>query len=169
MGTYARIERERRFLLAAAPDPASVTVTREVVDRYVDGTRLRLRAMTNVATGHTDYKLTQKVPEGSLLTTIYLSAAEYAVIAGLPAATLRKTRHSVPPLGVDVFAGELTGLVLAEAEFADDEAMRVFEAPAWVVAEVTDDPRFTGGRLVRAAGREVRELLREYGVEPGAA
>ncbi|GAA1785733.1 hypothetical protein GCM10009682_04710 [Luedemannella flava] len=162
--TYGRVERERRFLLAAAPDPASVLVTREILDRYVDGTRLRLRAMTDLATGRTDYKFTQKIPDGSLLTTMYLTADEYAVVAALPAATLRKTRHSVPPLGVDVFAGGLAGLVLAEAEFDDDASLRAFEPPAGVVAEVTDDPRFTGGRLVRAARVEVREWLAEYGV-----
>ena len=170
--TYARVERERRFLLAGPPDPANVVRSREIVDRYLDGTRLRLRAMTDVGTGHTDYKLTQKVPAGSgpgrgLLTTIYLDLGEYEVFARLPAAVLRKTRHSVPPLGVDVFADSLSGLVLAEAEFDDDAGWHAFAVPAWVAAEVTDDPRFTGGRLVRATRQEVREQAREYGVTLG--
>ncbi|GAA1756004.1 hypothetical protein [Luedemannella helvata] len=171
--TYARVERERRFLLAGPPDPASVVATREIVDRYLDGTRLRLRAMTDVRTGHTDYKLTQKVPAEQdpargLLTTIYLDREEYQVFARLPAAVLRKTRYSVPPLGVDVFADTLRGLIMAEAEFAEDAALDAFAPPAWVIAEVTGDPRFTGGRLVRAARQDLREQLREYGVTLGS-
>jgi CYTH domain-containing protein len=50
----------------------------------------------------------------------------------------------------DVFDPPLHGLVLAEAEFATDEDMCTFEPPENIVAEVTDDPRFTGGRLVQA-------------------
>jgi hypothetical protein len=42
-GKYARVERERRFLLAKPPAPSTVTATRVITDRYLVGTRLRLR------------------------------------------------------------------------------------------------------------------------------
>ena len=42
-GKYARIERERRFLLAGPPPAAAVTARRRITDRYLPGTRLRLR------------------------------------------------------------------------------------------------------------------------------
>ena len=87
-----------------------------------------------------------------LITTTYLSAAEYDLLASLPAAVMSKTRLSIPPLSVDVFDPPRHGLVMADAEFGTDEAARSFRPPAGVVAEVTDDPRFTGGRLVRPAG-----------------
>ncbi|MFJ7947600.1 hypothetical protein ACIQ6K_28700 [Streptomyces sp. NPDC096354] len=35
------------------------------------------------------------------------------------------------------------------------------------VAEVTDEARFTGGDLVRAARSEVLARLAEYGIRPG--
>jgi hypothetical protein len=38
---YAVVERERRYLLAKLPD--GVTSTKEILDHYVAGTRLRLR------------------------------------------------------------------------------------------------------------------------------
>ncbi len=67
---------------------------------------------------------------------------------------MRKTRHYYAAddvtLSVDRFEGALTGLFLAEAEFADDAAMAAFPHPAFAVREVTDDPRYTGGELVRA-------------------
>lgn len=42
---YAVVERERRFLVDHIPD--GVVSTRQIVDRYVEGTRLRLREVTD--------------------------------------------------------------------------------------------------------------------------
>ena len=38
---YAVVERERRFLLASLPE--GIDCTRQIIDRYLTGTRLRLR------------------------------------------------------------------------------------------------------------------------------
>ncbi|MFG2719845.1 hypothetical protein ACGFW5_16330 [Streptomyces sp. NPDC048416] len=170
-GKYARVERERRFLLAEPPAPSSVTATRVITDRYLTGTRLRLRRV-QLPDGEGELKLTQKVPlplpggVQGLITNTYLSRAEYDLLASLPASVLSKTRFSVPPLGVDVFDGHLRGLVLAEAEFATDEELRSFMPPPQCVAEVTDDIRFTGGRLVAATRQDVLGQLAEYGLHP---
>ncbi|MGW7409422.1 hypothetical protein ACWGI9_37995 [Streptomyces sp. NPDC054833] len=171
-GKYARVERERRFLLAGPPDAAAVTVTRVITDRYLDGTSLRLRR-AEFADGRREIKLTQKVPVSGpgavqgLITTMYLTPAEDDVLSTLPARVLSKTRLSVPPLGIDVFDGELRGLVLAEAEFGSDEDALSFVPPAACRVEVTDDDRFTGGRLVRTSRRELLGWLAEYGLHPG--
>ncbi|WP_438306634.1 hypothetical protein ACSHXN_44225 (plasmid) [Streptomyces sp. HUAS TT11] len=170
-GKYSRVERERRFLLARPPELSAVTTTRVITDRYVVGTRLRLRraAFTD---GRCELKLTQKVPVlqpgavQGLITNTYLSPAEYDVLASLPAAVLSKCRFSVPPLGVDVFDGHLQGLVLAEAEFTSDKEAQSFMPPAECVAEVTDDTRFTGGQLVRTSRQELLRWLAEYGLYP---
>ncbi|MBY8878753.1 hypothetical protein [Actinacidiphila acidipaludis] len=169
-GKYARVERERRFLLAASP-PAPPATAFRIVDRYLTGTRMRLRRVEQPG-AEPVFKLTQKIPARhpgamqGLITNTYLSAAEYEVFAGLPARVLSKTRYSVPPLGVDVFEQPLHGLVLAEAEFDSDASARVFAVPSSAVAEVTADPRFTGGRLVTATRAELLEWLAGYGVAP---
>jgi hypothetical protein len=169
---YARPERERRFLFRALPEGRAIRVAR-IEDRYLLGTRIRLRKATERADvdGEVErilYKLTQKVPgpggAPGLITTIYLDRAEYDLVARLPARSLRKTRLSIPPLGVDVFEDALSGLVLGEAEFADDESMTRFRPPAKAVAEVTDDPRLTGGQLVASTRSELVAVLAEYGV-----
>ena len=171
-GKYARIERERRFLLAAAPPPTAAVATRRITDRYLTGTRLRLRRDEDRRRGPVAFKLTQKVPADrpghlqGLITNIYLSSAEYQLLARLPATTLSKTRLSVPPLGIDVFDPPLHGLVLAEAEFATDEAAHAFAPPTEAVAEVTDDVRFTGGTLVRTGREDLLTWLGEYGIQP---
>ena len=45
---YARLERERRFLLARPPETGAMAAV-EIVDHYLAGTRLRLRAVLDPA------------------------------------------------------------------------------------------------------------------------
>jgi hypothetical protein len=117
-GKYAWVERERRFLLAAPP-PEPATGSRLIFDRYLAGTRLRLRRVEHLQSGTVELKLTQKIPAGrpgpvqGLITNIYLSAQEYDRLVALPAAGLSKTRTSDPPLVIDVFDPPLDGLVQA--------------------------------------------------------
>ena len=143
-----------------------------ITDRYLPGTGLRLRRVECLDGGACEFKLTQKVPAGrpgyiqGLITNTYLSAAEYDLLASLPGEVLSKTRLSVPHLGIDVFDSPLHGLVLAEAEFTTDEAAQSFLLPQGVIAEVTDDARFTGGSLVRARRHDLIAWLAEYGIKP---
>ena len=138
---YAHVERERRFLLDVLPDLTGARVLR-ITDRYVDGTRLRLRTVEE--DGHpVVHKLGQKIRlEGvstNAHTTLYLSAVEYAGLAHLPGRDLRKTRHLLRHFAFDVHGD---GLLLAETETAEEP---------WFgyVREVTDEEEFTGGRLAR--------------------
>ncbi len=167
---YARVERERRFLLAGPPLASAVTASRRITDRYLPGTRLRLRRVDHLDSGACEFKLTQKVPASrpgfvqGLITNTYLSAAEYDLLASLPADVLRKTRLSVPPLGIDVFDPPLHGLVMADVEFSTDQAAQSFPLPPVAIAEVTDDARLTGGNLVRARRSDLLAWLAEYGI-----
>jgi hypothetical protein len=167
---YARRERERRFLLAAMPKGG--TIRRVLIeDRYLVGTRLRLRRMTDLDSNEgpaPTHKLTQKIPSpdgtAGLITTLYLSAAEYEAIAAVPGRTLRKVRTSSPPFGVDQFEDALEGLILAEAEFDTDAEAAALEPPDDAVAEVTADARFTGGQLVQRSSDEILTLIAEFGI-----
>ncbi len=65
---------------------------------------------------------------------------------------IEKTRHYVPYAShiweVDVFAGENTGLQMAEIELgSEDEA---FEIPDWIGEEVTNDERYYNIHLLKA-------------------
>ena len=171
---YARIERERRFLLDQFPSTAHVERTRRIADRYIDGTTLRLREQSDDS-GPTVFKLTQKIPvpaggaEQGLITTMYLTKEEFGVLAHLSAHCLNKTRYSVPPFGIDVFEGTLEGLLLAEAEFDSSTAVAALTLPSFILREVTEDERFTGGQLVRASRGDVETWLREYGISVSPA
>ena len=155
---YAAVERERRWICAALPD-LPVVRAEAIEDLYVDDSRLRLRRATPVGGGESVLRLSNKAelaPDRRLITTLYLSPAEYALFEGLPGRRMRKTRHYYAAdgitLSVDRFEGTLAGLFLAEAEFADDATMAAFSDPTFALREVTDDPRYTGGELV-ANGR----------------
>jgi hypothetical protein len=151
---YAWVERERRWICAEIPMDR-VSRSEDIVDLYVTGTHLRLREAVPHDGAPPMRRLGRKAdvsPTTRLLTSLYLSADEFALFADLPGASLRKTRHFLyAPKGVvlsiDRFSGPLEGLFMAEAEFDDDDAMAAFPMPDFAVREVTDDPRYGGGRL----------------------
>jgi CYTH domain-containing protein len=148
---YAVVERERRYLLASLPE--GITSTTEIVDRYVTGTRLRLREVRE-DNGTVTRKLGHKVrltegPAEVACTNFYLSEEEWAVVAALPARTLRKKRHLVHRNGLLVAIDEHEdGTLVAEIDDGDEAAGSV---PGWldVVADVSDDEAWTGGQLAR--------------------
>jgi CYTH domain-containing protein len=166
---YARVEWERRFLLDHFPREAVATAVRRISDRYIEGSTLRLRQQSDTE-GRMVFKLTQKLPDKTvtarqgLITTMYLTKEEYGVLAKLPAKVLTKTRHSVPPFGIDVFDGALNGLVLAEAEFSSATEAAALDLPSFVLREVTEDHRFTGGHLVTVSRQELKDCLAEQGI-----
>ena len=125
MGRYAHVEREQRWLCAAVPPGAERYA--EITDRYLHGTRLRLRV---VETDDDD-------------------AEEYEAVRALPAAELRKTRWRVTWEGhqraVDEFHGPLGGLVLAEVELGLDDPF--LPSPPFARLDVTHDDRYSGGAL----------------------
>jgi CYTH domain-containing protein len=167
---YARVERERRFLLREMPEPltrASQHV--QIWDNYITGTRLRLRKIRTPQTKKWKMKLTQKFapspPDFSrtLITNTYLSAYEYEVLSVFEGNEIRKNRYPFEYEGrkysIDVFLGGLWGLILAETDFETDEEMRAFMPPPFVALEVTGNETFTGGRLVDLTIDDVRAEL----------
>jgi CYTH domain-containing protein len=158
LGKYARPERERRFVVTGAAS-ADGPVLR-IEDRYLIGMQLRLRRIAG--DGDAVFKLTQKVranhddPFEVATTNIYLSQSEYEQLLVLPALVLIKSRQVVDVEGtrfaIDDFEGPLLGLRLAEVEVPDRDAL--LPQPPWLGREVTDDDRYSGGRLATAADRE---------------
>lgn len=166
---FARPEWERRFLLDRFPLNASVARIRQIAVRYLSGTRMRLRRMSD-SDGMVVFKLSQKLNHGAVgafqgqLTTIYLTEEEHSIFAALPACSLDKTRYSIPPFGIDVFTGNLAGLILAEAEFGSAEEAAALEPPDFFLQEVTSDPRFTGGYLSTATRQQLIGHLQGFGI-----
>jgi CYTH domain-containing protein len=146
---YAVVERERRFLLASLPE--FIVGTREIVDRYVTGTRLRLREVRQ-DDGRVVRKLGHKVrisegPGEVACTNLYLNDQEWALLVALPAQVLRKKRHVVDRDGLIVAIDEHEdGTLIAEIDDRDRPSQFV---PEWldIVEDVSDDERWTGASL----------------------
>ena len=81
------------------------------------------------------------------------------MFAQLSAKRLSKTRYSVPPFSIDVFEGELEGLLLAEAEFDSAAEADALTPTSFIFQEVSADTRFAGGQLVRASRRDIQTWL----------
>jgi CYTH domain-containing protein len=152
---YAIVERERRFLVDHVPD--GIVRTRRIVDRYVDGTRLRLREVTE-DDGEVTRKLGHKVrltdgPEEVASTSMYLDDAEWELLSQLPAHELRKTRYVVVRDGLTIAVDEFEdGALLAEIDDGDNPPR---EIPTWLAIqrEVTSDEEWTGARRARQVAR----------------
>jgi CYTH domain-containing protein len=152
---YAHIERERRWLVDPALRPVLDDMPYILIeDRYISGTRLRLRRMTDSEAGNQSLKLTKKYectdPLARPIVTSYLTAEEYSVFAALEAKPLSKRRYKVDGFSIDCFEGELAGMELAEIEWSDDEGLRALHPPIWATAEVSNDPKYQGGTLAFA-------------------
>ena len=125
--------------------------TKEILDRYVTGTRLRLREVRD-SDGTVTRKLGHKVrltdgPTEVACTNFYLDDDEWALLAALPARLLRKRRHIIHRDGLLVAVDEHDdGTLIAEIDDGDQPSDFV---PEWldVVDDVTADEAWTGARL----------------------
>ena len=167
---YARVERERRYLLQDLP--AGLTRADphlQITDNYITGTRLRLRKIRTPQTKKWTMKLTQKfAPEPpdfsrTVITNTYLSAVEYEVLSVFEGNEIRKNRYLFEfdgrKFSVDMFLGDLFGLVLAETNFETDEELDSFARPPFAVADVTNNELFTGGKLCALTFADIREEI----------
>ena len=151
---YAVVERERRFLVASLPD--CVTRSREITDRYLTGTRLRLREVRD-DDGTVVRKLGHKVrltdgPGEVACTNFYLDEQEWELLAALPGRVLRKTRYVAAADGCRVVIDEHEdGTLVAEIDDRDEPSDVV---PDWldVVRDVTGDEAWTGAALAYRSG-----------------
>ena len=172
---YARAERERRYLLADLPEGLTRADPHlQITDNYITGTRLRLRKVREPQTNKWTVKFTQKFapnPEDlsrTVITNTYLNALEAETLAVFNSNEIRKNRYYFEFEGrkfsVDMFLGDLFGLVLAEVSFDTEEELDGFPKPAFALADVTKDPVFTGGRLCELTFGEVRQHIKEHGL-----
>jgi CYTH domain-containing protein len=155
---YARIEFERRWVVDCATRPAlDGAFTTLIEDRYIDGTRMRLRRMSRPDLGETKWKLTKKYDcedaSARPIVTTYLTGAEYELLRALRARELVKLRHHLELDGLwwslDVFGGALTGLEVIEIEAPDRAALAALVPPIWTAKEITSDPRYQCGSLAQ--------------------
>ena len=172
---YARLERERRYLLQDLPEGLTRADHHlQITDNYLTGTRLRLRKVRDPRTNKWVVKFTQKVAPNAedlsrtIITNTYLNATEAETLSVFEANEIRKNRYPFEFEGrkfsVDMFLGDLFGLVLAEVSFETDEDMEGFRKPAFAIADVTNNEIFSGGKLSELTFEDFRKEVEQNGL-----
>jgi CYTH domain-containing protein len=168
---YTRVEYERRFLISDRTNWESLVepYAKRFDDKYIAGTRLRLRVLTDLDTGRRVIKLTKKSESTSpyfrTISRILLNDAEYELFDSLPGHRLTKIRNYHNYAGrifsIDVFERELEGLILGETEAEDLDDLMLVKPPNYSIQEVTEDAFFDGGNLSQISQSELLDKLNE--------
>ena len=167
---YAHIERERRYLLQDLPEGLNRADHHlQITDNYLTGTRLRIRKVRDPKTNKWVVKFTQKFAPNendlsrTMITNLYLNATEAEILSIFEANEIRKNRYyfdfAARRYSIDMFIGDLFGLVLAETSFETDEELDNFQMPPFAIADVTNNEIFSGGKLSELTFADVKNEI----------
>jgi adenylate cyclase len=145
-------EIERKWLVPQFPAEHADVPSELIEQGYLvigaDGSEVRLRRKSGapVLTVKSAGTLTRSETE------IELSEAQYTAL--WPATEGRrviKQRHRLDGgLELDVYAGELSGLIVVELEFDSEQSAAEFPAPAWFGEDVTENRAYKNQQLAQA-------------------
>jgi len=176
--TY-RTEFRRIFLLADLPAPLTrASEHLQIFDNYIDNTRLRLRSIRVPKTREWFWSLQQRnqmrAEDLSVweVCEIYLNETEHQAFEHFEGREVRKNERvktnelrfnryafeaSGKLINIDFYLNPLWGLCLAKVLFQSEEEMKVFAAPDFVIAELTQNEKFLDRNLVGKTFAEVQE------------
>ncbi len=146
------VEIERKFLVTSLPEAMDRYRHERIMQGYIvvgaDGSEVRLRRK-----GRKHFEAV-KMGRGEIRSEleVELTAAQFDTLwEATSGRRIDKTRYEIRHAGVvmevDVYHGELAGLVTAECEFASPEESRRFVPPDWFGREVTNDPAYKNQSL----------------------
>ncbi|HUB93795.1 MAG TPA: hypothetical protein VMB52_04805 [Verrucomicrobiae bacterium] len=148
-------EFERTYLAKFIPPELANVIPKHLIDVYIPqdaaDPHLRLRQKDN------QYEITKKVVVNAddvshqTEETIPLTGQEFTALTHTATQKIVKDRYYVDlsgyPAQVDVFRGDLGGLVVIDFEFTSAAAKADFTAPDCCLVEVTQEYFIAGGRL----------------------
>lgn len=131
-------EIERKFLVKRLPFDSETSPFVPIEQGYLalepEGQEVRLRRKGEL------YYLTVK-SQGTLVREEYeveLSKEQFEVLwPGTAGRRLQKDRYFFETFEVDIYKGNLQGLVVAEIEFGEAEKAKSFQLPDWLGKEIT--------------------------------
>ena len=158
------VELELTYLARELPEEIFSTKPTKMTDVYVpessEHPRLRIRRKGE------GYEITKKVPvsEGDsskhLESTIPIDKDEFKALAKSSSKQVSKYRYNVvidgSPAEVDVFDGDLSGLVVIDFEFNDEISKSKFTPPDCCLVDVTEEMFIAGGIL---AGKKYEDIV----------
>ena len=145
-------EIEKKFLVTELPQNLESYPHSEITQGYIritgDGTeeRVRRKGARFLHTIKSGKGLIRKESEKEI------SEKEFSELWPMTEGMrIIKTRYDIEYVGVlielDIFSGNLDGLIVAEVEFESEEESEKFVPPKWFGSEITDDERYKNKNL----------------------
>lgn len=164
-------ELELTYLVKTLPEGVLTSPSKELLDIYLPSNEahphLRIRKSGQ------KYEITKKQPivdgdaSRQLETTIPLTEKEFEEMNALKGKRVEKTRYyykeGTISYEIDVFRGDLSGLVLADVEFTSVEDKAAFKMPSWCLAEVTQEDFIAGGMVCGKKYEDIEKELLRFG------
>jgi CYTH domain-containing protein len=174
MTSNSYLELELTYLAKLLPTEIKGTKPQELVDTYVPEDSefpiLRLRRNGNA------YEITKKVAvaenDFSAHTehTISLSRDEHEALSKSSNRIVRKLRYSIASEGhlaeIDIFQGDLMGLVTVDFEFKSEKDKASFTPPNYCLVDVTQEKFILGGQLAGKGYAALEPILEKLGYQP---
>lgn len=144
------MEIERKFLVSAVPDNLDSYNSKEIEQAYIStNPTIRIRK------SNSDYILTVKGSGHMSREEFELLINEDQYLSLMKKAEtpiLEKTRYEIPIDGgysaeLDIYHGQLEGLMTVEVEFDTVNEALIFKPPSWFSIDVTNDKRYKNTAL----------------------
>ncbi len=163
-------EIELTYLARELPKALLDVIPQRLTDRYIPDNStfsvLRLRRKDY------EYELTKKVPvkKGDYSShtehTIPIDTDEFEVLKKTSNRIVDKNRFTIIidaySAEVDVFLGELAGLVLIDFEFTSEAEKNRFRPPHFCLADVTQEQFVLGGQLAGKSYEDIKDDLQRF-------
>ena len=145
-------EIERKFLVKSLPENLEQYPHKDIVQGYLaiteDGTEVRLRKKgkkyfqtVKSGAGKTRFESEVEITEDQFNTLWEATKGK----------RVEKTRYEIPhesgTIELDIYHGDLDGLLSAEMEFSSEKDSNEFVTPIWLSEEVTDDKKYKNQNL----------------------
>ena len=163
-------EIEKKFLVNHLPERFYAYDHTELEQAYIsfgDGGESEKRVRLMRSGKSERYFYTEK-SDGTLSRDEYeleITKKEYRSLCGsIISKFVKKARYYIPVsrgllmAELDVYHGELTGLVTVEVEFSSLEEAESFSPPTWFGEDITEDKRYKNKNLARNGKPETEEL-----------
>lgn len=164
-------EIELTFLAKELPKGLLNSPSKELLDIYIpakkDHPSLRIRKSGD------RHEITKKEPikEGDAShqfeKTIPLTSDEFEELNMLKGKRVEKTRYYYKEgetnFEVDVFKGDLIGLMIVDVEFSSLEEKAKFKMPSWCLAEITQEEFVAGGMICGKKYEDIEKDLERFG------
>ena len=163
------IELEKTYLAKFLPDLKKCK-SKEIIDIYLP--KSAKHPVLRIRKNGDKFEMTKKQPIGEDKTiqeeqTIILTKEEFQELSSLEGKRIHKIRFYFPYNGrtaeIDVFQGDLKGLVLVDFEFESEQEKQAFEKPDFCLVEVTQEEFIAGGMLCGKTYKDIEKNLQKFG------